>query len=534
MIQVPPTGPPPSRPASKAPPQDPAETGFPAMALLAASAPVQANSQDSADPVAGPREASDSQPEKESAAADTAPPAAKPVEAGAPPPGSPPSSLSALAIPPEVNPLALVSASPAEVRSAPTIQSAAASPVPIPAVAAGAMPVAAELASLAKAPIEAPTTQAPTTQASTTQAPTSQAPAVGEGAAPPGSPRTAPPVDGPAPDPARSRVPQPTGGDAPAAPARPSMGLEPGNGAPKDPVEMTGIPRHPAELEPGTVFRTRPRGPSPAVDPLAKSTAAAVESAGPSSPTQPPQAVPPGAAALAPPLVPGRSSQSDSAPKENSRPAESRPAAENPSPRAADAPAATAEPDATRPTPAPREAALELPRSESLGLQPTQVPATGPNGHPSTVASSRSDAPTGQAPLPATLQQVESGIRWMLRNSAPGAELQLHPEALGRIRIELKVEGGEVHARLWASDPKSIPVLQESKPFLEVSLREQGLNLGSFDLRQHSHQPQPQHPEGQSRGQSWPTEARAFEQGQDAPTRPAPIVLNARRIELIA
>jgi flagellar hook-length control protein FliK len=132
------------------------------------------------------------------------------------------------------------------------------------------------------------------------------------------------------------------------------------------------------------------------------------------------------------------------------------------------------------------------------------------------------------------LQQVESGIRWMLRNAASGAELQLHPEALGRVRIELKVEGGEVHAKLWASDPKSIPVLQENKAFLEVSLKEQGLNLGSFDLRQHSQQPQPQHTEGHARGQFWPTEARPVDRGQDAPTGTAPIDLNARRIELIA
>lgn len=141
---------------------------------------------------------------------------------------------------------------------------------------------------------------------------------------------------------------------------------------------------------------------------------------------------------------------------------------------------------------------------------------------------------TWQAPVPAMLQQVENGIRWMLRNASPGAELQLHPEALGRVRIELKVEGGEVHARLWASDPKSIPVLQENKAFLEVSLKEQGLNLGSFDLRQHSNQAQHQLLDGQSKGQIWPTEARRPESGQDAPNSRTRTGLKARRVELIA
>jgi flagellar hook-length control protein FliK len=78
--------------------------------------------------------------------------------------------------------------------------------------------------------------------------------------------------------------------------------------------------------------------------------------------------------------------------------------------------------------------------------------------------------------------QVEGSIRWILQNKAQGAELQLHPESLGRVIIQLRVEGQEVHARLWASEASSLPVLREHKAFLEASLKEQGLSLGSFDL----------------------------------------------------
>jgi flagellar hook-length control protein FliK len=78
--------------------------------------------------------------------------------------------------------------------------------------------------------------------------------------------------------------------------------------------------------------------------------------------------------------------------------------------------------------------------------------------------------------------QVEGSIRWILQNKTQGAELQLHPEALGRVLIQLRVEGQEVHARLWASEASSLPVLQEHKAFLEASLKEQGLSLGSFNL----------------------------------------------------
>ena len=78
--------------------------------------------------------------------------------------------------------------------------------------------------------------------------------------------------------------------------------------------------------------------------------------------------------------------------------------------------------------------------------------------------------------------QVEGSIRWLLQNKSQGAELQLHPESLGRMIIQLRVEGQEVHARLWASEASSLPILREHKAFLEASLKEQGLSLGSFDL----------------------------------------------------
>ena len=78
---------------------------------------------------------------------------------------------------------------------------------------------------------------------------------------------------------------------------------------------------------------------------------------------------------------------------------------------------------------------------------------------------------------------MEGSIRWILQTKSQGAELQLHPESLGRMTIQLRVEGQEVHARLWASEPATLAVLQDHKAFLESSLREQGLTLGSFDLQ---------------------------------------------------
>lgn len=92
-------------------------------------------------------------------------------------------------------------------------------------------------------------------------------------------------------------------------------------------------------------------------------------------------------------------------------------------------------------------------------------------------------APVATAPHPA-VAQVEGSIRWLLNRERSGAELQLHPESLGRVTIQLRVEGSSVHARVWATEPTTVPLLQEHRAHLEVSLREQGLSLGSFDLHQ--------------------------------------------------
>jgi len=181
-----------------------------------------------------------------------------------------------------------------------------------------------------------------------------------------------------------------------------------------------------------------------------------------------------------------------------------------------------------------RDSAVALPRSESLGLQPTQG-GMAAVALPREAQAATAKAPAQmqwQAPVPSLVNQVEGGIRWMLRSSTQGAELQLHPENLGRVRIELKVEGSEVHARLWASDPKSLPILQDNKAFLEVSLREQGLNLGSFDLRQNPQQAQTRQQPSDIPGQFWATEAPKQDFRQETPILAGVLTAQARRLEI--
>ena len=110
-------------------------------------------------------------------------------------------------------------------------------------------------------------------------------------------------------------------------------------------------------------------------------------------------------------------------------------------------------------------------------------------------------------------------------------ELEMHPESLGQVTIHLKVEGGEVHARLWITEPASVQAVQEDRPHLEQSLKEQGLQLGSFDLQQ-GHRPFQEAPSAAG----FPTlpPAPLAEARQEAPANPAPSILNPHHVELYA
>jgi len=160
-----------------------------------------------------------------------------------------------------------------------------------------------------------------------------------------------------------------------------------------------------------------------------------------------------------------------------------------------------------------------LPRTSTpvAGAMPTAPPPNTP-AQPSPLAS----------PL---VTQVEGGLRWMLKGGSQEAQLQLHPDSLGQVTIHLRVEGGEVHARLWVTEASSVQAVQEGRPHLEASLKEQGLQLGSFDLQQGQRPFQeatatPTYPERPV--------LEAASAGQEAPAVPVASILNASHVELYA
>lgn len=207
--------------------------------------------------------------------------------------------------------------------------------------------------------------------------------------------------------------------------------------------------------------------------------------------------------------------------------------------------------DTLAPAPAPALMGIE---AEPLPLEAQAFKGAGPlpfvQGHPGATAGAAlaahqaplpaqpvqvtSPAPAMPAPAPPpppAVAQVDGGLRWMLRGGAQEARLQLHPESLGQVTIHLKVEGGEVHARLWITEPASVQAVQEGRPHLEQSLKEQGLQLGSFDLQQGQRPFQEAPSAPLFRGQpDLPAQAAR----QEAPAPPPPSILNTHHVELYA
>jgi len=134
----------------------------------------------------------------------------------------------------------------------------------------------------------------------------------------------------------------------------------------------------------------------------------------------------------------------------------------------------------------------------------------------------------------ATFTQMDGTIRWLIKNQEKGAEIQLSPESLGRVVIKLRIEGGEVHARLWASEASTIPLLQDQKAALEASLKQQGLSLGSFDLQQGRRGDDAQMSQGSEFRTSGAGIAEGGERKQDVPIAVSPALGGARLLEVFA
>ncbi len=73
-------------------------------------------------------------------------------------------------------------------------------------------------------------------------------------------------------------------------------------------------------------------------------------------------------------------------------------------------------------------------------------------------------------------------VRLQWANGVSEARLRLHPEHLGEVTIDLRVEQGRVTAALRLDNPAAAEWIRGQRAELQASLGSQGLDLGSLEI----------------------------------------------------
>ena len=93
-------------------------------------------------------------------------------------------------------------------------------------------------------------------------------------------------------------------------------------------------------------------------------------------------------------------------------------------------------------------------------------------------------ARTGQARMTPSvmLEQLSGRMMLMVRNGQSSVKLQLYPQELGSLKIELKVDGNSVKATIVAENQQVQQMLGSNSSELRQSLADQGFNLDKFEV----------------------------------------------------
>jgi hypothetical protein len=157
-----------------------------------------------------------------------------------------------------------------------------------------------------------------------------------------------------------------------------------------------------------------------------------------------------------------------------------------PEPAAAAPPGAALEP---LPIPEPVPGASVQPAAATERGAPDSGAAAAPAGDaPPVQRSAAAQAVAGQRSAPADAADLAradtilSQVRMHLRPGMKRATLSLRPESLGRISIELSVDGGRLNAIVRAESPETLAALERHVPELRALMAQAQLEVQSFEL----------------------------------------------------
>jgi len=100
-----------------------------------------------------------------------------------------------------------------------------------------------------------------------------------------------------------------------------------------------------------------------------------------------------------------------------------------------------------------------------------------------------------EAQRPEVLQQVTSGVRILQRSGETSLKIQLHPESLGRIQLQLISEEDGVRVNMIADAESTSSMLQEHSSDLQHSLKHAGVPLLDIAVSHHDQQPSSPYPQ---------------------------------------
>lgn len=121
-----------------------------------------------------------------------------------------------------------------------------------------------------------------------------------------------------------------------------------------------------------------------------------------------------------------------------------------------------------------------------------------------------------------TAKQLAQQAQVVVSQNLQEADIKLNPSEFGAMKIQVKIENGEVQVQFVASNPQARELLEQAMPRLREMLNQQGLNLPQHQQQagqqgqQQSQQQQAQQQSGQSGFLSQQGFGQSGEQGQHA------------------
>ena len=131
----------------------------------------------------------------------------------------------------------------------------------------------------------------------------------------------------------------------------------------------------------------------------------------------------------------------------------------------------------------PDARAEAAPPAAAAALHPAGTPAPGASAAATGTGEAAGEPPGAQRPSPERAAAVLDQVKIHLRPGVRTATLQLEPESLGRLRIDVRVHDGQLTAELRVERPEALAALEKHVPELRAALASSGFEGDRVDVQ---------------------------------------------------